>query len=161
MLELCASDVADPADVEFDEYVPVTVTWPAAHRLLDQPGYVTCQGRVGLLELKFHPSSGHLVEAVLVSARGIEVAEGALVPTSDDEFRTVCWSKENQQVDVVRRVDAVAYDDCLVVALAPDPVERWVGSMPVLFGQGASGEFVAMCVQWDSRERRLVLEPGI
>lgn len=64
----------------FDGYVPLTATWSSAGGLLDPPRYIELQDVNGYLELKFHPHTGILVEAVLAAAPGIQAGQGNLAP---------------------------------------------------------------------------------
>lgn len=158
MIHLCHLDEPLPADVEFDEYVPVTLTWPEAGRLLDAPLYMRFEGSGRLLELKFHPQSRHLVEAVLVNVSGVQRDCSPLDPVSVDAAATACWSERAGTGTGAQDLFAViAHDDCLVINLANGPSTSWVGSRPVLFGLKGASEVVAISVLWDVGTREAFL----
>lgn len=158
MIELCQRDEIVAPDVVVDEYGPVTVTWPEAQRLLDPPRYVRFAGAGRLLELKFHPQTRQLIEAVLVSAAGAERGEGSLSPGSTDRAAGACLAEgietANEEHELSR---LVGYDDCLVIGLAPPMPTAWTGTRPVLFGLDDSSDVVALCVVWEAGEREIYL----
>lgn len=158
MLELCFVDGTEQTEIEFDDYVPATITWAGAHRLLDEPAYVTYRGEAALLELKFHPRSGHLLELVLVRVQVSEVIAGRLEPISVDELLAPCWSPAGSSVDVNAAMSVVAYDDFLLIQLAAEAPSMWVRSGQAIFGKGASDAVVAFCIPWDSDSRESFLE---
>lgn len=158
MIHLCHLDEPLPADVEFDEYVPVTLTWPEAGRLLDAPLYMRYGGSGRLLEMKFHPHSRRLVEAVLVSASRVQRDRSPLDPVSADDAATACWSERAGTGSGAHEMFAlIAHDDCLVIDLANSPSTSWVGLRPVLFGLNGASEVVAISVMWDDGEREAFL----
>jgi hypothetical protein len=68
-------EALESVNVDFNEYVPLTITWSGASEVLESPRYVELRGGNGYLELKFHPSSGILIEAVLAAASEIQVEQ--------------------------------------------------------------------------------------
>lgn len=157
MINLCQRDETAPPEVVIDEYVPVTVTWPEAHRLLDPPRYRTYSGAGRLLELKFHPHRHQLLEVVLVSAAGIQRGEGSLEPSSEGGVVTACLSEDGPETEDGELSRLIAYDDCLVIGLAPKVPSSWVGTEPVLLGIDEASDVVALGVMWGPPERELCL----
>jgi hypothetical protein len=161
VIELCQLDHPALAETVFDEYVPVTMTWPDYHKLLDAPLYVRYAGSGSLLELKFHPDSCRLVEAVLVAAPGLRREHGSLHPSATEAAVAACLSVQaDRPSDSPVVLEVTAFDDCMLIAVEPTPPLSWAGSGPVLFGLDASRQVVALCVQWDSGQRGLVLTAG-
>lgn len=141
-----------------DEYVPITITWPEARRLLDAPRYLSFGGSGRLLELKFHPQTRLLVEAVLVSAAGVQQGGGSLSPESADGAVSGCLAQDD--ASVAERNDLsrlVVYDDCLLIGFGRPVPARWVGSRPVLLGVDDLSMVIALCVMWEPRERETFL----
>ena len=58
MISLRQVGVVESVNVDFSEYVPLTITWSSASQVLEPPRYVELQGGNAYLELKFHPDSG-------------------------------------------------------------------------------------------------------
>ena len=77
-------DAVEAPAVDFDWYVPVTVTWPKRQRLLEPPVYRQISWHSGLLELKFHPHDNDLVEAVLIFPDQVDIEDHALAPAPTD-----------------------------------------------------------------------------
>lgn len=162
MIETCWSEHAAEVKVEFDEYVPVTVTWPESGRLLDQPVYWRCASGQAVLELKFHPSSRRIVEAVLVNAPNIRLVAEALAPRSNDERATVCFpDRVGSEGSGCAELIVTAFEDCLLISLSNGLIVQWVGGAPVYFGQDSAGDVVALCVLWSPRDRALVMGLGL
>lgn len=93
MFDFCQADDRVDVEVEFDEHVPVTITYPEYRRLLKPPLYVTYSQDNALLDLKFSPFSRRLVEAVLVNAPYVRYEGDSSPPASDDETLTLClWA---------------------------------------------------------------------
>ena len=74
-------------NVDFNEYVPLTITWSIASQVLEPPRYVEMRGESGYLELKFHPYSGILIEVVLAAASEIQVEQTNLSPGSSKDAK--------------------------------------------------------------------------
>lgn len=156
-IEQRPTEGADVPEVEFDEYIPVTVVWPLAQRILDRPVYARFRSRSDLLELKFDRESGRIIEAVLVNAPEMRVVDAALGAVPAASLTTAYWVGETEGEDVVDGLDVVAYDDCLLAKLEPRAVISWHGTAPLLFGADESGRLVALAISWSDSERRLVL----
>jgi len=133
MLEFCEVMSDDASEVEFDAYVPFTVTWGAKHRLLETPIYVMCVAGSTMLEWKFGPGSRRLVEVVLVNAPAVRRESGALLCDVVGSSVGVCWSGSvaGERFDLSRGMEVVGWDDCLVVRLSAEPVVRWRGGSSV------------------------------
>jgi hypothetical protein len=144
-------------NVDFNEYVPLTVTWSSARELLEPPRYVELRNENGYLEFKFHPSTGILIEVVLAAAPGIQVVQGSLSPRNSGEDYLMPFLDsggtlgETEHTLVVR-----AYSDYLYVSFGHDP-DQWVGSGPVLFGLAENQSLAAICAKWTGSERESVL----
>lgn len=159
MIEVCYLADAVAADVEFDEYVPVTITWPGAYRLLDPPLYVRYSGLGRLLQLKFHPESRRLIELVLVSASGLRRVHESLNLPAVGATAMARWSDSAGEVAGEGGPPALtAFDDCLVLGISAVPPERWVGTEPVVFGLDRADQVTAISVGWGASGRDLVVE---
>ena len=145
-------------NVDFNEYVPLTITWSGASELLEPPRYVELRDGNGYLELKFHPSSGILIEVVLAAASEIQVERAHLSPgNSKDHANLMPFLDSGDTVHEAEGSPVVkAYSDYLCVSFGLDP-DHWVGSDPVLFGVAGEQTLAAVCARWTSSERESVL----
>jgi hypothetical protein len=144
-------------DVEFDGYVPLTATWSTAGGLLDSPRYVELRSENGYLELKFHPHTGILIEAVLAAAPGMEIEQQALAPRNQGSDSPMPYLAPEETFPWAgTRLAIKAYLDYLYVSFGRDP-EQWVGPGPVIFGLTEDQGLTAIAAQWTSAERHTVL----
>ena len=144
-------------NVDFNEYVPLTITWSSASEVLEPPRYVEVQGVNNYLELKFHPSSGMLIEVVLASASEIHVEQANLSPGNSKDANLMPFLEPGNTVRETGRSPVVkAYSDYLCVSFGPGP-DHWVGSDPVLFGLAGEQRLAAICARWTRSERESVL----
>lgn len=155
MIEIAPAEPVD-VDVEFDEYVPVTVTWPEASNFLASPVYVRCVQEHRLLELKFSPSTSNLVELVLVNSPGLQRQEGTLLSNVRDAPVNARWTGK-ETGDQFDHLDVLAYKDRLVMIFTTEPIDAWTGRGPVGFGTVASGALGALSVRWSPAEQEVVL----
>ena len=144
--------------IEFDPYVPFTVTWHGIREILDKPIYVVINDGHGCLELKFHPYGRYLIEVVLAAAAGMQVKDEMLSPTPSG-VRDLVPLLESGGLGVAEKhsLDIGAYRDYLCVTFEGGPVSRWVGEDPVLLGQASNGSFIGVCVKWSDFERESLL----
>jgi hypothetical protein len=144
-------------NVDFNEYVPLTVTWSSASVLLEPPKYVELRDGNGYLEFKFHPSTGILIEVVLAAAPGIQVERGSLSPRTLEDVNLMPFLDSGDTFAETRHTLIVkAYSDYLYVSFGHDP-DQWVGSGPVLFGVAEKQNLAAICARWTASERESVL----
>jgi len=144
-------------NVDFNEYVPLTVTWSSAGELLEPPRYVELRNGNGYLELKFHPATGMLIEVVLAAAPGMQVVQGSLSPRNSEEVDLMPFlDSEDTLGETEHPLVVRAYSDYLYVSFGHDP-EQWVGSGPVLFGLAEKQSLAAICARWTGSERESVL----
>ena len=157
MISLRQVVAPESVDVDFNEYVPLTITWSSASSVLQPPRYVELQGENGYLELKFHPSSGILIEVVLAAASEIQVEQTNLAPENSKDANLMPFLDPGDTVRETGESPVVkAYSDYLCVSFGPDP-DHWVGSDPVLFGLTGEQSLTAICTRWTSSERESVL----
>lgn len=158
MISLRKVEAPESVNVEFNEYVPLTITWSSASEVLEPPRYVVLRGEKGYLELKFHPSSGILIEVVLAAASEIQVEQTHLSPSnSKDDANLMPFFDSGDTVREAEGAPVVkAYSDYLCVSFGPDP-DHWVGSDPVLFGLAGEQSLAAICARWTSSEQESVL----
>ena len=144
-------------NVDFNEYVPLTITWGSASGFLEPPRYVELRNGNGYLEFKFHPSTGILVEVVLAAAPGIQVELGSLSPRNSEDVKLMPFLDSGDTLgETERPLTIKAYSDYLYVSFAQDP-DQWVGSGPVLFGVAERQNLAAICTRWTASEREAVL----
>jgi hypothetical protein len=150
-------EALESVNVDFNEYVPLTITWSSASEVLEAPRYVELQGVNSYLELKFHPSSGILIEVVLASASEIHVEQTNLSPGNSKDANLIPFLEPGGTVDETGGSPVVkAYSDYLCVSFGPGP-DHWVGSDPVLFGVAGEQRLAAICARWTRSERESVL----
>ena len=125
--------------------------------MLDPPRYVELRSANSYLELKFHPSTGILVEVVLAAASKIQVEQTNLSPENSNQANLMPFldfgdtARETGESPIVK-----AYPDYLCVSFGPDP-DHWVGADPVLFGLVGDRGLAAICARWTSSGRESVL----
>jgi hypothetical protein len=147
----------ESVNVDFNKYVPLTITWSGASEMLEPPRYVELRGENGYLELKFHPFSGILIEVVLAAASEIQVEQANLSLGNSKDANLMPFLDPSDTVRETGESPIVkAYSDYLCVSFGPDP-DHWVGSDPVLFGLAGQQRFAAICAKWTSSERESVL----
>jgi hypothetical protein len=157
MIGLRQVEALESVNVDFNEYVPLTITWSSASEVLEPPRYVELRGVNGYLELRFHPSSGILIEVVLAAASEIKVERAGLSPGNSKDANLMPFIDSGDIVDETEGLPVVtAYSDYLCVSFGPDP-DHWVGSDPVLFGLAGDQGLSAICARWTSSERESVL----
>jgi hypothetical protein len=150
-------EALESVDVDFNKYVPLTITWSSASGVLEPPSYVELHGVNGYLELKFHPYSGILIEVVLAAASEIQVEQANLSPGNSNDANLMPFLDSSDTVRETGGSPVVkAYSDYLCVSFGPDP-DHWVGSDPVLFGLAGEQSLTAICARWTSSERESVL----
>jgi|SRR5215469_7670952 len=123
-------------DIEFDPYVPVTVYCPRSGTLLDPPKYLRFHEGRNLLELKFHPKAGDLLELVLVSAidaRVIDETLGSVIEAEEGVVPTIDPTSGNSADGTCLTIDI--YEDHLKLGLESEgSVIRWISSRLIAFG---------------------------
>jgi hypothetical protein len=150
-------EIVEPVSIEYNEYVPLTVTWRNASEVLESPDYVVWRDENGYLELKFHPSSEILIEVVLAAASGLIIEQMSLSPLSSEDASLMPFLDSIDSVpETVSPLVIKAYLDYLYVSFGPD-AGRWVGSGPVLFGLAGARGLAAICARWTASERESVL----
>jgi hypothetical protein len=157
VISLRQVETLESVNVDFNEYVPLTITWSSASEALEPPRYVELRGENGYLELKFHPSSGILIEVVLAAASEIQVEQTNLFPDNSEDANLMPFLDSGDTVCETGGLPVVkAYSDYLCVSFGADP-HHWVGSDPVLFGVASKQNLAAVCARWTSSERESVL----
>lgn len=158
MITMRQVEAHESVSVDFNEYVPLTITWSGASEVLDPPRYVEVRDRGGYLEFKFHPSTGILIEVVLAVASEIQVEQVNLSPRNSEEDVNLMPILDSSDTigEMGRRLVIKAYSDYVYVSFGPDP-DQWVGSGPVLFGLAGERIFTAFCARWTDSERESVL----
>jgi hypothetical protein len=150
-------EIAEPVSIEYNEYVPLTITWPNASEVLEPPVYVVRQDENGYLEFKFHPSTGILIEIVLTAAPGLTVEQTSLAPLSPEDASLMPFLDSTDSAPETGSPLVIkAYPDYLYVSFGPD-ADLWTGSGPVLFGLAGEQSLTAICARWTGSERESVL----
>lgn len=150
-------EALESVSVDFDEYVPLTLTWSSARGVLESPRYVELQDGNGYLEFKFHPFTGILIEVVLAAANGIRIEEANLSPRNSEGINLMPFLDSGHTPRETERPLAIkAYFDYLCISFGPDP-DQWVGSGRVLFGVATEQSLAAICARWTGPERESVL----
>jgi hypothetical protein len=157
MITMRSAEALETVNVDFDEYVPLTITWNRSSGLLDEPRYVELRDGNGYLEFKFDPFTGILVEVVLAAASLIQVVQGSLSPGNSEDVNLMPFLDSGDATREIRHPLVIrAYADCLYISFGPDP-DQWVGSGQVLFGLARGQVFAAICARWSASERTSVL----
>ena len=157
MISMRQAEALGTVNVDFDEYVPLTITWSSSSRMLEAPMYVALQDVNGYLEFKFDPFTGILIEVVLAAARVIQVERDNLSPGNSEDASLMPFLDSGDATCEMRGPLVIrAYADYLYISFGPDP-DQWVGSGPVLFGLARKQSFAAICASWTASERASVL----
>jgi hypothetical protein len=150
-------EIVEHVSIEYNEYVPLTVMWRTASEVLEAPVYVVWRDENGYLELKFHPSTGILIEVVLAAAAGLIVEQTSLSPISSEDASLMPFLDSSDITPETGSPLAIkAYSDYLYVSFCQD-ADRWAGSGPVLFGLADEQNLAAVCTRWTDSERKSVL----
>ena len=150
-------EIAEHVSIEYNEYVPLTVIWRNASEVLESPVYVVWRDENGYLELKFHPSTGILIEVVLAAAPGLIVEQTSLSPISSEDASLMPFLDSGHTVPEKGTPLVIkACSDYLYVSFGPE-ADRWAGSGPVVFGLAGEQNLVAICARWTGSERESVL----
>jgi len=147
MIELAGSDPSDEWILEFDEYVPVTATGPGYDLLTSPPTYVRALDEHRLLELKFDPAGGELVELVLVNTPGARIVEKPFPSPVGEALVTARWTG-GQEGGEFTHLDVTYYQDCALMTLSADPISEWRGHGKMFFGIHEHGAIGAIGVRW-------------
>lgn len=149
----------DP-DIELDPYVPVTVYWPRSGALLDPPKYLRFHQGRNLLELKFHPEAGDLLELVLVSgveARAVDENLGNVIEADEGVVPTIDPASATSADGTHLAVDI--YEDCLRLVLESEAsLDRWMGSKLIAFGLTSDSIVSEIRIMLNPMQRSSVLE---
>jgi hypothetical protein len=150
-------ETVEPVSIEYNEYVPLTITWRNAGEVLESPVYVVRRDENGYLEFKFNPSTGILIEVVLAAASGLIVEQTSLSPHGSEDASLMPFLDPSDSVPERGSPLAIkAYSDYLYVSFGAD-ADRWAGSGPVLFGLAGEQSLAAICARWTGSERESVL----
>jgi hypothetical protein len=150
-------EIVKHVSIEYNEYVPLTLMWRNASEVLESPVYVVWRDENGHLELKFHPSTGILVEVVLAAAPGLMVEQMSLSPINSEDASLMPFLDSSDVVPETGSPLVIkAYLDYLYVSFCPG-ADRWAGSGPVLFGLAGEQNLAAVCARWTGSERESVL----
>lgn len=157
MITMRQVEALESVNVDFDEYVPLTLTWSSAEGVLEPPRYVEMHDGNGYLEFKFHPSTGILIEVVLAAAAGIRIEGLNLSPRNSEGINLMPFLDSGDTLHETEYPLVIkAYLDYLCISFGPDP-NQWVGSGLVLFGLAAEQSLAAICARWTGAERESVL----
>lgn len=143
---------------EYDEFVPLTLTWPAYHRTLDPPRTIMLRGPEAYLEVKLNAQDGELLELVVVSA--VALASPAKV---DDEATAV--EPYVPIIDLPALATTVntpdlkfeAYQNCLRIVFRDRAASRSVGAHPVTFSVDRQSSLTSTTLHWTPSERSTFL----
>ena len=159
LLAVGAVSCPDP-DVEFDAYIPITVYWPRSAALLDPPKYLRFRQGRNLLELKFHPKAGDLLELVLVSApeaRAVDETLGSVIGADEGVAPTIDPASANSADGACLTI--AIYEDCLKLVLESEAsVIRWIGSKLIAFGLTSDSVVSEIRIMLNPTQRSSVLE---
>lgn len=157
MITMRRVEAFESVDVDFNEYVPLTITWSGASAILEPPRYAELRDENGYLEFKFNPSTGSLIEVVLATASRIQVEHANLSPRISEDVNLMPFLNSGDTIcEAEGPLVIKAYLDYLYISFGPDP-DQWVGSGPVLFGLVTEHNAAAICARWTSSERESVL----
>lgn len=156
-------DAVEEPSTDYDEYTPLTVTWPHHLRSLDSPVSFGLAGEGGYLELKFNPGSGELGELVLVSAvarvhheRIMESVFSSGVPVP--VVKLPAGRDGNRNYSDNLPLPQIAHDDGLEIRLSDKTPTEITSGATASFGTLANGELATIYIRWSASNRELYIK---
>lgn len=148
MIRAIRSAGAIPAVIELDEHVPFTITWQEGAGLGAAPIYGRVRDVVdGILELRFSPSTFHLVEAVLVNAPHVSFTQQVRLPSGYPRTQATVVL-DGSSFDSGHDLNVTAYSDVLLASWSQAPVVDFSAYGDIVVGLGASDEVMALGFSW-------------
>jgi hypothetical protein len=140
--------------IDYDQFVPVTITWPRYHRLLEPLRIVDIQGSNGYIEFKADTITGELVEVVVPSAVAIVMSRQFGAAYSQGSFCVPVIEQTMSPEDSAENVPRFEiYDDLLRIVLSGKPERHVKGAGSVAFGIGDANIFASLYLHWTATER--------
>jgi hypothetical protein len=143
--------------VDFDYYVPVTITWDSYYKAAVPPIPIVATGNDVLVEFSQDPEAGSITQITLVSAGKADADNLSALPSlyvPGDAVLLDTYSDKNG----CPSLHVTAHSDCIDIRLSDQVVSSWTGSWPVIFGCSRIGEVLHILVAWDEEGRKTVLE---
>lgn len=149
---LARVDRPENPELEVDDYVPVTCTWPGYLRLSDKPSVAMLDSGGCLLELKVNRTSGQVVELVVVDVRqkGL-IRESTAIDYPAFEHGTPCFEFQDSGDDF-GLVAPRLHSDGLDIALASEEAVRWIGSPHCVMGFSSRGRLARLMIRLDPED---------
>lgn len=144
--------------VEFDDYVPVTITWPDYFRIEEAPDTRMCVSAGCIVEVKTRKGSVDVVELVVVTARppALQVVDSVLAPdgaTQEDEGPSLTLPSD----DDLPAPRPWIFHDYFVLAWSELVGVRWRRAGGLQFGLDSSCSLLALAVPWSRVENRAMV----
>ncbi|MFC8192368.1 hypothetical protein ACFUMH_11995 [Cellulomonas sp. NPDC057328] len=158
MLRYHSKDEGVDPLVEFDDHVPVTVTWPDYFTLEEAPTAHMCVSPGCIVEVKTRKGSSDVVELVVITARppALQVIDSVLAPNGVkqwDEGPSLTLPSD----DDLPAPRPLIFHDCFVLAWGEIGGVRWRRAGELQFGLNSSCSVLALAVPWSRAEDRAML----
>lgn len=143
--------------VDFDCYVPVTITWDSYYKAAVAPIPVVATGHDVLVEFSQDTEAESITQITLVSAGKADADKLSALPSlyiPGDAVYLDKYSDENG----CSGLHVTAHSDCIDIRLSDQVVSSWTGSWPVIFGCNRIGEVLHILAAWHEEGRKTVLE---
>ncbi|AXE37447.1 hypothetical protein [Acidipropionibacterium virtanenii] len=143
--------------VDFDYYIPVTITWDSYYKAAVPPIPVVATGNDILVEFSQDPEKESITQITLVTTGRADVDDVSALPSfyvPGAAVRLDKYSDESGCADL----HVTAHRDCIDIRLSDQDVSSWTGSWPVIFGCSGIGEVLHMVVAWDKEGRGTAVE---
>ncbi|MCX5129477.1 hypothetical protein [Streptomyces sp. NBC_00347] len=134
--------------VEVDEHVPVTLTWPRYHRVAEPPASMMLELGGCLFEVKTDRSNGELIELILVDVQRRNLVR---VPTplewQDFTPGVPCLNSEEESEESANSMQARLHPDGFHMTLSPERVAQWIGDQNCIFGFSSSDRLTDILIR--------------
>lgn len=157
MLKLHNAAPVSRVYVDFDYYVPVTITWDSYYKAAVPPISVVATGNDILVEFSQDPEKESINQITLVTTGKADVDDVSALPSFYVPGLAVCFDKYSDE-DGCSDLHVLAHGDCIDIRLSDQDVSSWTGSWPVLFGCNEIGEVLHIVVAWDKEGRTTAVE---
>ncbi|MCX5300298.1 hypothetical protein OG898_28080 [Streptomyces sp. NBC_00193] len=134
--------------VEVDEYVPVTLTWPRYHTVSEPPASMMLELEGCLFEVKTDRSNGELIELILVDVqRKNLVRVPAPLEWQDFTPGVPCLNSEEEPEESANSMQARLHPNGFHMTLRSEKVTQWIGDQNCIFGFSSSDRLANILIR--------------
>ncbi len=143
--------------LDYDPYVPLTITWQRYSRLLQSPRIVGIHSEAGYIEFKLDPESGELVEVVVPAATPIRAVEPPCTGPGMSGLWVPVIREAAEPAEASSALRFTVYYDTLKITISGRRDEHLRGDGPVWFGTDETGALSSLTAVWTEVGREAFL----